>query len=68
MYGHYVAYITGHSSRYVIGSNTFAILNLFKAEGVVDAYIIVATGVARVLEVGEEYATWYKQHKAAQNP
>ena len=40
----------GKLTGFTMGSDTFAILNLFKAEGVVEAYITVATGVAKVLE------------------
>jgi hypothetical protein len=38
---------------FVMGADTFAILRRFKAEGVMEPYILVATGIARVLEVGK---------------
>jgi hypothetical protein len=50
----------GNMKGLVIGTDTFAILREFRAEGTVAMYVTVNAGIARVLEVGKVTLYEYK--------
>lgn len=50
----------GNMKGLVIGTDTFAILHEFRAEGTVATYVSVTAGIARVMEVGKVTLYEYK--------